>query len=282
MARKVTFTVEPPEDHHDILTIQDAFQQAIDFFNLLTDEADKNVVWKLEVASTNSPFMCQGEPVDVRTWAGAHANVEERVSIVERNLERIARGMDFDDTFPREKMSVARQLLRRNTNGLGVTRVSFSDDADAIEVTQETAKRYFNNVVEPTESLHSYLFSRTSHHEIGSLEGRIVEIGTDYDRPALLLEELATGHRIWCRVSPEMMDEIGVEIRASDVWQRRRVRVHGTLHYDNNGSVMRVVNGTLAYIDIPEVVLDRLDDAEFTEGYSASEYLERFQENKFG
>ncbi len=283
MARKVTFTVEPSKAHHEILTVQDAFQQAIDFFDLLTDEADEHVVWKLEMASTNSPFTCQGEPVDVRTWAGAYAHVEERVSIVERNFRRIAEGKDFDDAFPREKIETARRMLRRNTNGVGLTRATFAEDEEAVEVSQDTAKRYFEQVLTPAESLHSYLFSRTSRREVGSLEGRVVEIGTDYDAPALQIKEHNTGHPIWCRVSPGKVQEIGSEMKANDVWSRRRVRIRGTLNYDNDGSVLRVLNGTFTYIDdVAPADLDQLQDREFTEGYSPSEYLDRLRENEFG
>ena len=282
MRRKVTFTVEPSEAHHEILTVRDAFQQAIDFFDLLTDEADKHVVWKLEMASTNSPFTCQGVPVDVRTWAGAHAYVEERVSIVERNFRRIAEGKDFDDAFPREKLETAQRILRRNMNGVGLTRATFFDDAEAVELSQNVATRYFEHVLTPAESLHSFLFSRTSRREIGSLEGRIVEIGTDYEAPALQIKEHNTGRPIWCRVSPEKAQEIGSELRANDAWNRRRVRVRGTLNYDNDGSVLRVLNGSFSYIDVAPTDIDQLEDRKFTEGYSPTEYLDRLRENEFG
>ena len=282
MPRKVTLTVEPSEAHHEFLTIQDAFQQAIDFFDLLTDEADKYVVWKLEMASTNSPFTCQGEPVDVRTRAGAYALVEERVNIVERNFRRIAEGKDFDDAFPPEKLEIAKRILRRNMNGVGLTRATFSEDAEAVEVSQNNAMRYFEHVLTPVESLHSFLFSRTSRREIGSLEGRIVDIGTDYETPALQIKEHNTGRHIWCRVSPEKAQEIGSGMRANDAWNHRRVRIRGTLNYDNDGSVFRVLNGTFSYIDVAPTDIDQLEDGEFTEVYSPSEYLERLRENEFG
>jgi hypothetical protein len=282
LARKVTFTVEPSKSHHDVLTIQDAFQQAIDFFDLLTDEADKNVVWKLDMASTNSPFTCQGEPIDSRTWAGAHAQVEEHVDIIERNFRRIADGNDFDDAFPREKLDTARRLLRRTTNGIGLTKMRFTEHGPDVEVPQATAQRYFEKVLRPTESLHSYLFSRTSHRELGSVEGRIVNIGTDYGEPAVQLVMHASGTKVWCRVSPDKAEEIGAKMKAGDAWAHKRVRISGTLNYDNNGAVLRVLNGTVTYIDVYAVDLDRLEDKDFTGGYPVSEYLDRLRENDFG
>lgn len=239
-------------------------------------------MWKLEMASTNTPFTCQGEPIDVRTWAGAHALVEERVMIVERNFARVAEGKDFDDTFPRDKLDVARRILNRNMNGIGRTTATFSENAKPVEISYDTAKQYFDAVCAPVESLHSYLFSRTSRREIGSVEGRIVEIGTDYDVPALHLEEHNTGRQVWCRVSPEAAEQLGTEMRAGDVWSHKRVRVRGTLNYDNQGNVLRVVNGTVAYIESEEIDLNKIEDKEFTGGYTVSEYLDRLRENEFG
>jgi hypothetical protein len=91
-----------------LLTVQDAFQQAIDFFDLLTDDDNSNVVWKLEMASTNSPFTCH---VDTRTWAGAYDAVTPRLEVVERNYERLSQGLDFDETI-----ETARKILKRTTN----------------------------------------------------------------------------------------------------------------------------------------------------------------------
>jgi hypothetical protein len=282
MSRKVTLTIEPDDGHHDVLTVQDAFQQAIDFFDLLTDEAEKNVIWKLEMASMNSPFSCQGEPIDTRTWAGAYGIVEDRIKIVEHNLFRVANGEDFDESFPREKVEVARRLLRRNTNGIGRSVAGFSDDTPPVEISKEIASRYFAEVIAPVESLHSYLFSRTSRREIGSIEGRLIDIGTDYDAPALQIEEHNTGRRLWCRVNPETLGHLEDELKAGDVWKHRRVRARGTLNYDDQGNVIRVMSGAIAYIDTPAVDLDKVEDAEFTEGYPVAEYLDRLREGEFG
>jgi hypothetical protein len=282
VARRVRITVEPSEDHPDVLSVQDALQQAIDFFDLLTDEANAEVVWNLTLASTNSPFTCEGEPVNLKTMAGAHAIVEGRVAIVERNFARVARGEDFDEGFPKERIDLARRILKRTANGIGATLARFSEDAPPVEITHEIADRYFREVVAPEESLHSYLFSRTARKEIGSIEGRLLEIGTDYDSPAIHVAEHKSGRKVWCRISRTMFDEIADQIKAKDAWDRRRVRVRGTLNYDNDGKTIRVIDGTVAFIETQEVDISRLADRTFTEGYSVQEYLDRLRENEFG
>ena len=234
------------------------------------------------MASTSSPFTCQGEPVDVRTWASAYNLVEERVKNIERNFARVAEGKDFDDAFPRDKLDIARRILNRNMNGIGRTTISFSEGEEPIEISQEIAKGYFDTVLAPVESLHSYLFSRTSRREIGSVEGRIVEIGTDFNAPALHLEEHNTGRSIWCRVSPETAEQLGTEIKAGDAWAHRRVRVRGIISYDEQGNIIRVRDGNVAFIESATVDLDKIEDKEFTGGYTVNEYLDRLRENEFG
>jgi hypothetical protein len=109
-----------------------------------------------------------------------------------------------------------------------------------------------------------------------------VEIGTDYDQPAIRLEEINSGRRVWCRMSEASAQELAEQIRAGDAWEHKRVRVRGVLNYDNSGKPIRVVDGAVSFITATEVSLQDLRDKEFTEGYSVSEYLDRLQENEFG
>ena len=176
--QKIRITVVPPDAHPDVLSVQDALQQAIDFFNVLTDDSDRNVVWNLTLASTNSPFTCEGEPIDLRTMATAYGAMADRIDIVEQNFRRIADGDDFDERFPKDKLETARNLLKRTTNGVGGIRARFANRTEDLSISQQDAKHYFEEVLAPAESLHSYLFSGTSRKEIGSIEGRIVDIGT--------------------------------------------------------------------------------------------------------
>ncbi len=282
MKRKVSITIEASPEHPGILTVQDALLQALDFFNMLTDEAMPNVVWNLTLASTNSPLTVEGEPVDLRTQAGAFTAVEQRVAIVERNFERVASGLNFDETFPREKLENARKFLKRTTNGIGATIAKFSDVAKPITIREPVARRYFEEVEKPALSLHSYLFARTARHERGSIEGRIVEIGTDYDVPAILLTESKSGRQIWCRIDASSELELAENMKAGDAWGHRRARVRGVLHFDESGKVLRVVDGAVAFIEPRSVNADEIVDRSFTEGYTVAEYLDRLREGEFG
>jgi hypothetical protein len=275
MERRTKIIVEAPAEHPHVLDVRDAMQQVLDFFALLSDESEKNVVWNLAAATTNSPLTVEGEPIDLRTNAGAYNAVQTKVEIIARGLAPVARGEDFGDEFPRDKLDTA-------LNGVGATNFDFGGDEERIVISTPIAKRFFDEIESPVESLHSYLFSRTSRQEYGSVEGRVVDIGTDYEMPAIQLREHKSGRLIWCRIDPASRGALAETVNAGVAWDHRRVRVRGALNYDDNGKVLRVVNGTVSYIDYTEKELKDLEDDNFTSTYSISEYLDRLREGDFG
>ena len=62
---QVTVIVRPSAAHPDVLSVQDAMRQVLDFFDLLTPEETDGggLVWNLTLASTNSPLTVVGEAV---------------------------------------------------------------------------------------------------------------------------------------------------------------------------------------------------------------------------
>lgn len=282
MTRIVRVVIQASQDHPEILTIQDALQQALDFFALLTDDANPNVAWKLTLASTNSPLTLEGEPVDMRTLSGAFNAVEDRVSVIENNFVRLAAGLNFDDSFPLEKIGIAKKILSRNINGIGATIAKFDTKSDPIIIDSSIARNFLVEIDSKNLSLHSYLFSRTARKEQGSVEGRIVGIATDYGHPALRIIEQKSGREISCQVSEFSEEELSESIKAKDAWSKRRVRVRGTLNYDETGKVVRVTKGSASFVESRAVSIDSVIDSNFTEGYDVRSYLERFRENEFG
>ena len=95
-----------------------------------------------------------------------------------------------------------------------------------------------------------------------------------------LIEEGSSGRAaaLHLKLSPATGARWALSIRRTG----RRVRIRGTLNYDETGNVLRMVGGTVAFIDVAPVYLDKLEDRDFTEGYSVSEYLDRLRENEFG
>lgn len=227
-------TVEASPDHPDIPDIRDAMQQVMDYFDLLTDRGQSEIVWNLVFASTNSPFTAEGAPIDLRTNAPAYGEVRDHVAVIERGLARLQEGRPLDADFPTEKREVAKRILKRNLNGIGRTVIGLGDDA-VYEIKPQQAGRSLAVIDGEDDAEYDYLFSTFSRREFGSIEGRIIDLSTDYDEPSIKLREHRSGREIQCRISEDARDEIENSLTAGDVWTHRRARVRGIINNDPNG-----------------------------------------------
>lgn len=274
-------TVEASTDHPDILDIRDAMQQVMDYFDLLTDQGQSNVVWNLVFASTNSPFTAEGEPVDLRTNAPAYGQVREHVAVIERGLARIQHGEPPEADFPTDKREIAKRILQRNLNGIGATIITFEDDT-VYKIEPRQAERSLAAINGEEDEEYEYLFSTFARKEFGSVEGRILDLSTSYDEPAIKIREHRSGREIECRISKNARDEIERSLTAGDVWDHRRARVRGIINYNANGKIVRVYDGQIAFIDAKETKVKDIHDPDFTGGLPAYEYLDRLRDNEFG
>ncbi len=276
-----TITVEPSAEHPDILDVRDAMQHVMDFFDLHTDQGIPSVVWNLTFASVNSPFTVAGSPVDLRTNAAAFSLISPHVEKIERGFERIQAGEPLDADFPIEKRGVVARFLERNKNGIGLTKFNLWN-GDNLELESTLVQRFLDVVQDTGDEEYDYFFATFARKEIGAIEGRITDLSTDYDEPAIKLKEHRTGREIQCRVSAEARNEIEDSLTAGDVWTHRRIRVRGTISYDATGKIVRIYDGRIAYIDPNEVSVADLKDANFTGGMPVYEYIDRLRENDFG
>ena len=277
--KALKITVSASRDHLDVLDVRDAMQQVQDYFDLMTDSNLRDVVWKLVSASAASPLTVEGVPVDLRTNVSATGLIGPHVKKIKTGLTRLRAGKDPGSGFPKEKQDTTVRMLQRNLNGIGTTALTF-DDADArVDFDRETARRALDVIKGREDALYSYLFQTFARREVGSVEGIIVDLGTDYEEPAIHLLEKKSGREIWCRMDKEGLPELGRTITAGDVWRHRNVRIRGELKYDANGNLTRVFNGTIRFVDPKDVSIADLHDPDFTGGLPACEYLDRLRED---
>ena len=279
--KPLRIAVEPSAKHPEILSIHDAMQQVLDFFELLTDQANANVVWRLTSASIGSPFVVEGTPFDLRTNAAAYSAVENHVRMMERAFNNIVAGDPLDRDFPDDKLKHAERFLERNTNGIGRTECHFGNDEPAVKIEPQIAERSLHVIRKEPDVLYNYLFSTFARREVGSIEGRIVDLGTHYEKAAIHVKEHSTSREIWCQVDQRTLDKIEKTITAGDVWHHRRVKVSGELSYDSLGQLARLYEGRVEYIDANDVRIEDLHDSDFAEGLPAHEYLSRLRESDF-
>ncbi len=248
-------------------------QQVIDYFDLITDDTQQHVIWKLSSARTMSPFTVTGEPVDLRTKAGGYGLIQDHVTKIRAGLQRLQAGEDVGPDFPEEKRNVAVNLLMRNVNGIGTTLLSFGENDPVVEFDQPTAKRSIKVMEGKDDELYRYLFGSFSRREMGSMEGEIVDVATDNNEPAIHVEDSLTGRTIPCRVAKEVQHDIERRLTAAHVWEKRRVRINGELNYDHTGKLIRIFGGRIFFVESVDVSVDDIHDPDFTEGLSPREYL---------
>ncbi len=274
-------TVQASADHPEVLDIRDAMQQVVDYFDLLTDQGQSDIVWNLVFASTYSPFTAEGEPVDLRTNAPAYGQVRDHVEVIERGFLRLQEGQPPDADFPADKREIAKRILQRNLNCIGSTIITLGDGA-VYKIGPQQAEQYLAAINGEEDEEYDYLFSTFSRREFGSIEGRILDISTSYDEPAIKIREHRSGREIQCRVSGDARDEIERGLTAGDVWAHRRARVRGVINYDAHGKIVRVHEGRIAFIETRDTKLKDLHDPEFTGGLPAYKYIDRLRENELG
>ena len=127
------------------------------------------------------------------------------------------------------------------------------------------------------------LFSEDrSREEWGSVEGRLLEVGTEYEQPAIRIEERTSRSPVWCRIPEGVRDRIAGEANFKDVWEHQRVLVRGKIVYDKDGSIKRVYADDVSRIIPRQMTIHDIHDPNFTEGMKTTEYLDKLEDGDLG
>lgn len=271
---RIKITVRPSGSHPDVLTIEDAMEQVLDVFKML--ESAPSVEWKLVNATTNSPLQIEAEAVSFEASVDISVVARAQKHHLARNLHDIARGVcPTDEAF---KSAVAKRFFARNLNGVGATEIDL-DNGETFFVTPRIAQAAISTL----EKKPTGLFEKTvARDEIGSIEGKLSDIGTHYNFPAVKIVEARTGDDLWCRLSDELQDQLYNKASYKDVWQHRRVIVRGRIKYNKDSKIDYVIASDVRRIDDREVSLEAIRDPSFTGGLSIVDYLDRFRDGKLG
>jgi len=127
-----------------------------------------------------------------------------------------------------------------------------------------------------------YLPADRERTEHGSVEGVLVDVGTDYNQPAIRIVERKSGREIACRVDQSVIDEIAQAASFRDVWEHRRVRVRGKIVFDQHGKVVRVYARSITQITPRTMTLRDIEDADFTGNLTTLDYIEKLREGTLG
>lgn len=283
-SERVTITVRASAMHPDILSVQDAMRQVLDYFDLLLPEGneDQNLVWNLSRASTNSPLTVIGEPVSLAQDIDVSIIARAQRTLVAEQFRALAGGTRPSRKLTPKKRETMRRLFKRNMNGIGRTDAILDAPDNPVIITPAIAELGIKVLSSEDNEVDSFVLADREREEVGSIEGVLLNVGPYYNQPALLVRERKTGEAIWCRVAHELKHKISEEGRYEDVWDGRRVLVRGRISYDSDGKITRVKANSIEKITPRQMTINDIKDQDFTGGLSTAEYLERLREGDLG
>ena len=278
VAERIKVEIRASGAHPDVLTVQDAMRQVLDIFELLNSDKS-GVEWKLASATTNSPFLLEGEAVSLEPSVDVSVIARAQKADALEGLRDVARGKYPSNWEGSNRITVAKRLFRRNLNGVGSTKINF--DIDEVVVTPVIAQTALNTLELKVES-HSLFDLPPGKQEVGSLEGTFADLTTYRNLPAVRIIEAHTKRTIWCRLSNDLQEKFGDKATFKDIWEHKRVIVRGRIKYDDDGKIDHVFATDIQKLESKSVGLERIKDRDFTGGLSIVEYLDRFREGSLG
>lgn len=277
MHDKIVVTIEPSGPSNQ-LDIADAFQQVLDYLRLVelaaSEEADFD--WKLEKASTNSPFT-----VVAFTPTGSVASKRQQSLAVaqrraEDGLKQLADG-SVPPWMSKRQRNTARRITRRFHESIG--RMALRADegaASAFLVNRSLADRVLSTL-EKVDGIEEVFVPK--HRAFGEVEGTLLGAGSYYGKPALWVR--VNGYDVVrCIVEQEKLDELGDEATLGQLWKHRRVRLIGTQAFAEGGVLEQVTVDEMHLFPATKMDIRQIIDAEFTGGMEPIEYLDRLREGE--
>lgn len=271
MPERLTVKIIPPEGGMDALTVENAMQQVLDAFKLLSG-GETTVVWRLISATMNSPFTVVAEADD------SEAAVQQK-DVFEQSLRELNSGR-FPDAWKRPELQLAAaSLLRRSYGEIARTEFNLGDVRDPMVISRDVVAPFVNEQLAAVPTMPA---PPASKRQVGSIDGTLVGVTTYWGRPAIRVQERKTGREITCVIPETLADSFSKEASMQDVWLHRRLNVRGMILYQGSGAILRVEAASVQAVGPVPKDLPSLRDPTFTGGMTAAEYLERFRAGELG
>ena len=274
----LTIVVRPQTDS-DMLPVSDAMRQVLDTIELFASVEkqvglpDETFEWKLEKASTNSPFTVVAHPEARNPTIDVSEPVKRVKSTVSEGLRGLINKKAPPPWMGPEQLKTLREVFTRNKNGVGRTDINL-ESGDVITIDEEVATAglealaAINVAVDALQSLPE----RVSY---GEIVGLMLGVGLYKRRPAI---------RIWtdlyemvpCVLTDAVVKQFGREHAIAEVWEGRSLGITGRLYYAAGGGLRRIEVTKIREIERPpHVDLASIADADFTSGMDPIKYIDR-------
>ena len=276
MSQKLIVSVDASNENPELSSVEDVFSHVLELFRLVNQSGSDNqgdIVWRLVSVQMNSPLTVTAEAVSVRYGVQADVVAERQKRAFTCNYNQLRSG-----TIPREWSTpkireVMNSFLARSRAGIGRTTVDVGLKTEKpIVITKEDADQ-----AAVTVAINDPKPNRTKE-QIGSVEGRLLQIASYYGHSAIQILDRRTKEEIWCVVPEAFQHEVSESTSVEDVWKGSRVLVRGRITYGTDGKVARVVATSVRRIESQTILEATISDKEFTGGINVSEYLEKFRD----
>lgn len=278
MTERLVISVDAPVGTPDELSVQDAFAQIIELFDLVSNSTaaahDQSVVWRLVSVTKNSPLTVTAEAYSRQPGVNVDLIARTQKTAFASNMRELKSGRIPRAWSAGKSKTYANNFVRRSRKEIGITKIEAVDNQE-ITVTADDLTQI------PEQVYNDIPVSRKQ--QVGSIEGALLQVGTYYQKPAILIRERKTKAEIWCLVPDETARVLIKEhTDFEDVWSSSRILVRGTISYDTAGNIARVTATDARRVPSANVSEEKLVDHSFTGELGVTEYLDRLSEGTLG
>jgi hypothetical protein len=276
---RLVITIRPSDD--GLLRVDDAFRQVLDALSLF-QQAERSLgnphatfVWRLEKASTGSPFTVIAVADAVDPAVDVTPQVARTKALVASGVRNLVAQAEPPSWLPRDAVPVVKEFFVRNLNGIARTEIDFEApaiDPLTIDRTQASAGLRAVEAINPVDS--SDIPERTAY---GEIEGQLLAAGRYRGRPAIQIRTHFYGF-VWCVLSGRLVTQFGSETRLAEIWQGKAVGVYGQLHFLRGGRLNCIDAEDVRQIEAAPIDLDAILDPDFTAGLDPLDYLDKLHE----
>lgn len=285
MDKSISITVYPADLGAEYLSVSDAMHQMLDFVEALeateaTDSGDRQIVWRLTEAHTNSPPFSITATAFPREPEGViTADVDRISNRFVHTVKELIEGT-YPDNLPDTVAAPLRRIFDRNTHDVGRSSIQLGS-SERLEIDPKLARTtvaIFEKRALDERSKEADL----SRVEYGSIEVIVQGVTHWYNKPAIKAEDRLSRKSIICVIDESMAQEVGSQHNWSEAWQGRRLLVGGALHYDKDGDILRIDATTVESKPWKDVSVNELRGIDILQGRSVSEHINIIREENGG
>lgn len=281
---RIVITIHPSPTDDGLLTVADAMRQVLDALKIFEQAAgamaapEESFEWRLEKASTNSPFTVTAVASPRNPKVDITAHVRQVKATVRSGLKDLVEDNAPSWWMKPETVTVARDVFARNLNGIWRTDIELAPNE-----TFFVDRKIATDGLQAIEAINAINVGAGLAERVawGEMQGVMVAAGRYRNKPAIQIRTDIYGF-IWCQLPNVLIEKFGNEHTMRDVWEGRTLGVRGRLIYAAGGKLSRIESQEIREIDVPVTDLESVLDADFTAGLDPVEYLRQLHEGRLG